>query len=1017
MRVFQVLLLGIFTLSGVYAQDGARNTVTGTVNDHYGDPAIGASVMVQGTTQGTMTDINGNFSIVAPADATLEVSYVGYVTERIPINGRSNIVINMKVDQSIMLDEVVAIGYGTVRKTDLTGAVTAIKPDELNRGAITSPQQLLQGKVSGVFVQSGKGEPGGGSTMRIRSGASLYASNDPLIVIDGVPIANDGAPGMVNGLSAINPNDIETFTVLKDASATAIYGSRASNGVIIITTKKGLGPGEGKNYKISYNSTYSLSDPHNKIKTLGANEYREIISDVFGDDATAMDLLNMYPDVSTNWQDEIFKTAFSTDQNLSISGNSFDMPYRVSFGYTNEDGTLKTSNYERYSLDISASRKFFNDHLNISLNVKGSINKNVYAEGNAVETAAFYDPTKPVYNDTGEFNGYYNWTVASGGPNTLSASNPLGLLYDKTNTGKTRRSIGNLQLDYKMHFLPELRANLNLGYDVARGEGYGKGDHTGSFLAARDTDFPILGQREDWNNFRRNQLLDFYLNYENEFKEIKSRINVTAGYSWQHFYYSDSNFYYSYPTERFASDPEGWTYYEEDGYYVNESESRRKPKENYLISFFGRLNYSFMERYLLTATLRNDGSSRFAKGNRWGLFPSIALAWTITNEDFMKEQSVLTNLKLRASYGETGQQAVDEDYYVYIPNYIFNTNPNSTYLGNGLLKPSEYNPNLKWETTKTFNVGLDYGFLNNRILGSIEVYQKKTNDLLSKTNVAAGTNFANIIWANIGDMKNKGVEFSIEATPVITKDFSWNVGFNVTWNKSEITNLTVGGADDFEGIYTDDQISAGTGGYIAKHMVGYAPNTFYVFQQVYDEFGKPIQNVFVDRNGDGQITDGDRYLAHSPMPDWYMGFNSRIEYKGFDLGFSLRANIGNYAYNDVAAGNSTVQNAYGAQGFLTNLHETIYRTGFTEANTTAQLFSDYFLENASFLKMDNITLGYSFFNVFSSKLSGRISLSMQNVFTITKYNGIDPEIQSLDGIDKEIWPRPKVYTLGLSLNF
>lgn len=996
-RLFLLCISALFfTMS--FAQ-GGRMKISGQVRDNLGEPLIGVSVIEKNNeTNGAITDIDGNFQLNAPSNATLVFSYIGFAPQEIQVAGKANLQVIMKEDSEI-LNELVVIGYGSVKKDDLTGSVIAIKADELNRGAVTSPQQLIQGKIPGVFVRSGNGQPGSGSTMRIRSGASLNASNDPLIVIDGIPVGNDAAPGMSNPLAAINPNDIETFTVLKDASATAIYGSRASNGVIIVTTKRGA----KEKLKISYNSTYSISDPSKKVKTLSPSEYRKVVSDVFGDNQTAMDMLNMYPDVSTNWQDEIFRTAFGTDQNLSFSGTLEKTMYRLSLGYTNEDGTLKTSNFKRYTADLSLNRKFFEDHLDIKANVKGMINKNQFANSGAVGGAAFYDPTKPIYNEDGNFNGYWNWTSAGTNPNTMSGANPVQSLLDRFDSGTTKRSLGNLQIDYKLHFLPELRMNLNLGYDVASGDG-DKGPNIGSFDAMRDGTFKGIGTRNYWENFRRNQLLEYYLNYDKEFEKIRSRINVMAGYSWQNFYYSNYSRDYSvFDAGTTVPSIDGWDKDEAAGMYTKKG-AYKKPGENYMVSFFGRVNYTFMETYLLTATVRRDGSSKFSDDHRWGTFPSLALAWNIKNEPFMKDSNLFSSLKFRLGYGVTGQQDLDD--YQYIKNYVISSDPSSTYLGDYLMKPSKYNSDLKWESTTTYNVGFDYGFLNNRINGSVEYYKKKTKDLLSVVSVPAGTNFSNLVFSNIGNMNNDGVEFNINAVIIDTKDFTWDAGFNFTWNQSKVTKLVQSTDQSYRG--------TGAGNEAQRHMIGYTPYTFYLYQQVYDENGLPIQNAFVDRNGDGEITEADRYFAHSPMPKYFMGFSSQLSYKKFDLGFNLRANIGNYSYNELAASNSTSANALSGMGFMNNLHEAIYDTQFKLVNSAEQKLSDYFLEDASFLKMDNVTLGYSFNNLFSSKLAGRVSFSVQNVFTITKYKGLDPENA---GVDNDLWPRPQVYTVGVSLNF
>lgn len=994
-KVLLMFIVGLFLSVNTFAQ---QIVVKGIVKDTTGEPIIGANVIVKGTTNGTITDFDGNFLLNANKGDIIIISFIGYRSQEAQAAASMNIILK---DDTELLDEVVVIGYGSVKKDDLSGSVVAIKAEEMNKGAVTSPQELIMGKVPGLSVSQGDGAPGAGSTIRIRGGASLNASNDPLIVIDGIPVSNDAAPGTPNALATINPNDIETFTVLKDASATAIYGSRASNGVIIIQTKKGT----QDKIKVSYSGTFTAKDPYKRIETLDAQSFREVMQAQYPEgtaqSADIQRILNVYPNQSTDWQDAIYQTGLSTDQNIGIAGKAGFMPFRLSLGYNTEKGTLKTSKYERYTGAVNLSPKFFDNHLNVDINVKGTINKNRFADSGAVGAAAFFDPTKPIYDEENRYNGYWNWGIVQGAQADLATQNPLSLLYDRNNHGTTKRSLGNIQLDYKIHGLEDLHANLNLGYDVAKTTGRNF-VNSNSVQSSLDKTFTGLGQGNTWNNLRRNHLLDFYMNYAKNIESIKSNFDIMAGYSWQHFYYANHDITYSNPTEDLGA-KEGYTYDENERHYIRD-DHRRIPYENYLISFFGRLNYNFMDRYLLTATLRRDGSSRFSENNRWGLFPSAALAWTISNEPFMKAtENVLSKLKLRLGYGVTGQQEIGD--YQYITSYSFSTNPNTTYLGTTLLKPNGYSPDLKWEQTTTYNVAIDFGFLNNRINGSIEYYQKHTKDLLNTISTAAGTNFINLITANVGKMKNKGVEANVNAIAIQSKDFTWEVGYNITWNDSKITKLTTTFNPDYQGI------DAGTN---QKHQVGEMPGTFYLYQQVYDENGKPIQNAFVDRNNDGQITEADRYLTHkSPMAKVYMGFSSQFSYKKWDLGFNLRANFGNYVYNGVASGNSTSNN-YGGKGFITNLYNGFQDTGFTLLNTSEQMASDYFLENASFLKMDNLTLGYSFQNLFAAKLSGRISASVQNVFTISKYSGLDPECGA---IDSNIWPRPRTYTIGLNLNF
>ena len=1006
---FKLFVLFLFFPLQMFAQ---QIQVIGNVQDSQGEPIIGAYVVVKGTVNGVMTDLDGNFQLTTDADALLVVSFIGYQTREVAAQPVMRIVLT---EDTELLDEVVVIGYGSVKKNDLSGSVVAIKAEDMNKGAVTSPQELIQGKVPGLHVSAGDGQPGAGSSIRIRGGASLNASNDPLIVIDGVPVANDAAPGTPNALATINPNDIETFTVLKDASATAIYGSRASNGVIIITTKKG----SQERIKVHYAGTFTLKDPYKRVEVMGAQEFREAIvrqyplGTTLGDAAQAM--IGQYPEQATNWQNIIFRTGMATDQNISVAGKVAFLPFRVSVGINTERGTLRTSHYSRYTASLNVSPKFLDNHLAVDFNVKGTMNKTRFAKSEAVAAAAFFDPTKPVYNDNGRYNNFWTWETISGTgaeatyyPNTLASVNPLAILEQYDNQGTTWRSIGNLQLDYKIHGFEDLRANLNLGYDVARSRG-SRFDEVGSPQAALNTTFKDIGQGATWNSLRRNLLLDFYVNYNKEFPSIMSRVDVMAGYSWQHFYHSDFDITKSNPTV--MTEQEGWTYHEAEGrFWLNGY--HRIPKENYLVSFFGRLNWHFMDRYLLTATLRRDGSSRFSRNNRWGTFPSVAFAWTLLEEPWMESfRGVFSNLKLRVGYGVTGQQEIGD--YLFLPTYSLGTNPTGKYLDSYLLKPNGYSPDLKWEETITYNLGLDFGLLNNRITGTIEYYDKRTKDLLNNVSAPAGTNFSNIILANVGRMKNQGIEFNVNAVAIQKRDFTWELGYNFTWNRSRITKLTAVYNPDYPGIAAGNA-SFATGTTIQYHQVGHAPGTFYLYEQVYDDQGHPIQNKVVDRNQDGEITQADQYFTgKSPMPKVFMGLNSQFKYKNWDLGFNLRANFGNYVFNGFAADHTTLAH-FNNQGFINNYSQDAGKYGWTQMSENYQKTSDLYLENASFLKLDNITVGYTFDKFFTEKLSGRVSASVQNVFTITGYSGLDPECSA---IDSNIWPRPRTFTVGLNLNF
>lgn len=1003
-KIFLLFVLGIFCLSsGVQAQTGTI-TVRGKVLDNNNESIISGSVVVKGTTIGTVTDLDGSYEINAPANGTLVFSYIGFRTQEIPINGRTTLNVVLEEDAEL-LQEVVVIGYGSVRKEDATGSVTAIKIDEQNKGLSTSAQDLLSGKIAGVSVMSSGGRPGDGATIRIRGGSSLSATNDPLVIIDGVIISND-LPGTSNFLSSVNPADIETFTVLKDASATAIYGSRASNGVIIITTKKGK---SGKP-KVSYNGNMTISTKRNSIDVLDGNEYREFVQEAFNGSTNRDKALSLLGQANTNWQDEIFRTAVSTDHNASVYGSFGDaLPYRASFGYTNEQGILKTSKMERFTTSISLTPSFFEDHLKLNINGKGMFSKTRFAETGAIGSAISFDPTQPVMNGS-KWGGYFTWLDGSGELASIAGKNPVAMLEMQKNQAFVRNFIGNIQADYKLHFFPDLRVNLNLGLDYATTTGQ---DYKDPFNpTAYTVSDATSGSRKRYNNFKNNQLLELYAQYVKDVESIKSRFDVMAGYSWQH-YKKTSDEYTHYVSKTDFSDLE-----------LTGTNDNYKFYEYYLLSYFGRFNYTFNDKYLLTFTLRNDGSSRFAKDNRWGLFPSVALAWKMKEETFLKDVSVLSDMKLRLGWGKTGQQEIvgDEYYYPSTPSYQTSgdfgyypagVNPDGTINWIKLMRPTAYNPSLKWETTTTWNAGIDYGFLNNRINGAIDVYFRKTKDLINKEAPAiAGISPAERMVRNIGTLENNGIEFSINARPIVTQDLDWSVGFNLAYNKGKITKLLDNEAAGYTG-----QAIGNTGGDgaqdLQRYITGYAPRTFYVYQQIYDNDGKPIEGAYVDRNGDGIVDEGDLYLYKKPAADVLMGFNSKVTYKNWDFGFNGRVSLGNYAYNAMAANNVELapNSILGNELFMTNRPKSAFDTNFQ----SKQLLSDYYVQNASFLKIDNITLGYTFNRIFDNTSNLRVYTTVQNPIIITKYDGLDPEVT--DGIDYNFYPRPLMFMLGVNLNF
>ncbi|RAJ02376.1 iron complex outermembrane receptor protein [Chitinophaga skermanii] len=976
-RILRTLLFCLLAFASSKAWAQTKN-VTGQVLDENKQPVFGATVKVKGLSVGAATDVKGQFSLQVGSNAVLVISFIGYNTEEIPVGKQSNIEVQLTPNAQ-SLANVVVIGYGTAKKKELTGAIATVTAKDFQKGVITTPEQLIAGKVAGVSITPNGGSPGAGSVIRVRGGASLNASNDPLIVVDGLPLANLNIYGASNPLSLINPNDIASFTVLKDAAATAIYGSRASNGVIIITTKKG---DQGVKPQFNFSTQVSAATLARKADALTADEFRNYVNE-----HGTGNFKSMMGDANTDWQDEIYSTAISTDNNLSISGALKNLPYRVSVGYLNQDGILRTDNLQRYSGGISISPTFFDNHLKVDLNLKGTISKARFANGAAVSSAVYFDPTQPVHAET-PFGNYFEWYTKD--PNTgaitlnkLAPRNPVALLDLYKNLSTVKRSYGNAQFDYKFHFLPELHAHVNLGYDVANGSG------TVDVPAYAGQNFLDSGQHNQYKNSIRSKVGEFYLNYNKTITSIKSNINATAGYG----YYKNTSTNYNFGN------------YRANGNLIPGSTPNfpmDKP-ENALISYYGRLIYTFDEKYILAASIRTDGSSRFSPDTRWGTFPSLAFTWRANQEKFLKDKKNLSDLKLRLSYGITGNQ--DGIYnYPYLSIYSISDNASKVLFGDtyyNMGSPSAYDAGIKWEQTATYNAGIDFGFYNNRIGGSLDVYFKKTKDLLNTIPIPAGSNFSSTILTNVGNIENKGIEFQIFATPIQTKRFSWDLNFNIAYNDNKITNLTATKDSTYPGSLV---------GNVQIHSVGYNPLSFYVYHQQYDANGKPIEGVYADVNGDGIINQADLYRYKSPYAKVILGFTSQFTLDRWSLSTVLRANIGNYMYNNLATG-AVQSNMFNTLGYLANTMSEIQYSNFYYG----QQSSDYFVQNASFLKMDNLSLAYDFGRVLKNKVGLRVNANCQNVFTITKYKGIDPEI--FGGIDNALYPRPRTFSLGANLQF
>ena len=949
----------------------AQTTVSGIVTEQSTSlPLPGVNVLIKGTTTGTATDFDGNYQIEANNGDIIVFSYVGYVTQEITYSGQSTLNVSLAEDAA-QLDEVIVIGYGSVKKEDLTGTADLITSDDFNEGPVVSAQQLISGKIAGVSVTSGGGAPGEGQEIIIRGIGSLNLTRSPLIVVDGLPLDNGGVGGSRNPLNLINPNDIESMVVLKDASATAIYGSRAANGVIMITTKKG----KDRDFKFNVSSSFSSYSPTDKVDVLSASEFTQLINST--GDAAAISRLGS---ANTDWQDNIYESATGSDHSISALGNAYGVPMRVSLGYSDHEGILKRDNFKRTTGSINLSPSFLDEHLKVELNARGMYTENQFANRGAIGSAVSYDPTQPVYNGS-QYGGFHTWLDPSTGRKlNLASTNPLALLSFTDDTAEIRRFVGNAKFDYNLHWLEDLTATVNVGIDKSNSNGR---NITNELMPTSIENYN--GGVYKYSNESTNKLFDAYLTYNKEFND-DNRLNVVAGYSYQSFEYDNYNF-----------DSEA----QEQG---NDFEFIDKSK-NVLLSYFGRANFDHKGKYLLTATLRADASSKLNPNDRWGYFPSVALAWNIAKEDFMQD-SKFDDLKLRVGYGEVGNVNGLGDY-LFLTRYDSSVSSAGYQFGNAFYqtyRPQPINENLRWEVGKTINIGLDYSLWNRRVSGSLNVYQKETNDLIASALVDPFTNFGVTINKNIGDMENKGVEFVLNVIPVQTEDLEWSLSYNVAYNDNEVTRLPF---DQLTG-----GISGGVGNNIQIHTEGESPNSFYVYHQLYDTNGSPIEGAFVDLNGDNVINEDDKYLNEDPFADVTMGLNTNLSFKNWDLAVVTRASIGNYAYDNVASSQGTLVRAT-ENNILNNIHSDYFSTGFQTSDLN-NFVSDHYIQEASFFKVDNITLGYTWKDAFENG-NVRFYASVQNVATITDYTGLDPEISG--GIDNNFYPRPRTAVFGVNIDF
>ena len=1004
------LASGLLLTASSFAQSGA---IKGQVKDASGEPVMGATITVNGKAVG-ITDMDGNFSVDAAPGTKLTFTYLGMTPKT--VQASKNMIITM-IDDSKSLNEVVVIGYGRAKKNDLTGSVTAIKPDEMSKGITSSASDMLVGKIAGVDVLTEGGKPGAGAQIRIRGGASLNASNEPLYVIDGLAIDKDGVNGMSNPLAMINPNDIESFTVLKDASATAIYGSRASNGVIIITTKKGRA---GQRPTVTYNGDITLSTIQKKYEVMNASEYKQALTSLGKDISTL-------GDADTDWQDEIFRTSVSTKHSLSIQGGLKDMPYRIGLGFEDNNGIVKTSWMKRFNTSVNLAPSFLDKHLNFNFTAKYMFEKDRYAQaGDVIFNALRMDPTQPVRVNDEKYDcvgGYFNYLQGKSDkitdpnwkymPAANYPQNPVSLLDNYKCIAKTHDISSNLEVDYKIHGFEDLHLHAAIGAQYTDGR---QNEEYSKYTVA-NPEYNYFGRYNTDHQYKYSIEGKVFAEYAHKFGVHD--IDIMAGAEQSHYHRTGYNFgtgidEYLRDTNPQYEATEGKWNYENDPKFQSDEFWKA---HNSLVSYFGRFNYNLLDRYLLTATFRADGSSRFRKGKKWGYFPAAAFAWKINNEPFMKNVKWLDELKLRLGWGMTGQQNGIDDFY-YTPKYTISDTYAQYPLGDKYyqtMRPTKYNTELTWEKTTTYNGGIDFTALNGRFGFNIDGYYRKTTDLLSEIEIAGGTNFGDKLLKNIGSLENYGVELAFNVKPIVTKDFVWDVTYNVGWNHNEITELEAGLQD---WVWTGDKVSRGNNTKIQVNKVGQPINSFYVFQQVYDKNGKPIEGLYVDRDGNGTIDEDDRYCYKSPAPDVIMGLTTKFIYKNWDFSAAFHASIGNYVYYDFLNEKAVLADLSKDNVFRNTTAEAV-DLGFWGKTTKATNTSDYFVRNASYVKCTNMTLGYSFpalIKAGAEKIcSGRIFFTVQNPFIISKYKGIDPEVSS--GIDSNPYPRPISFQLGLNLNF
>lgn len=981
-------ILMILCVQNIMAQ---KRTVSGIVTDSKNEPLIGVNVTIKNaSTTGTITDIDGKYSLEIPSgNSVLVFSYIGYSTQEVKVSNRSVVDIVLKDDMQA-LEEVVVVGYGTMKKSDLTGSVSSITSDNFKLGTDLTPQQLMQGAFSGVNISQNSGKPGGSNTIRVRGGTSITASNDPLYVIDGIPISTSAGVNQsnigssttdffdqepINPLSNINPNDIESINILKDASATAIYGSRGANGVIMITTKKG----KAGMRQLDYSFNLGVSTVAKKLDVLTGDEYRKTVSEL----GLTLDDKGQ----NTDWQDVIFRTAISQNHYVSFMSGSENTSYRASAGYSNQNGVMEGSGMKSANARMNINHKALNDKLKLNMNISyGETNSDQAPVSNTVGSemgssmlyeAYVFNPTYPIYNEEGDYYDVPPYRV-----------NPASFSKELLDERATSQFLGNLTADW--NFYKPFTLQVNAGYNkntINRNSYISKSN----LLGNGNNGYVTVQKLSDYS-----KLLETILKYNQSFG--KHNIDAMVGYSWQYFYSEGQT------TKAYGFLSDNFKWYSLAAAQTVESVSSYA-ESNTLISMYGRINYNYADKYLLTATVRRDGSSRFGSGNKWGIFPSVAASWRISQEDFF-QNDIMSDLKLRASFGITGSQEIGN--YNSLSTLGASTNG---YLVGGekitIVLPQQYtNPDLKWEQTAQTDIGIDFGFLNGKIRGSIDYYYKKTTDLLLSVAVPSPSLITTQI-ANVGTVTNQGIELDLSFDLMRTKDFAWDANLNLSHNKNEVVSLSNGQwtGDNMQVAPCQGQGLSGT--YAQLIMPGQPIGTFY---------GKRFIGVV---DGVEQFAnDGEPEVIGCAQPDLTFGLGTNLQYKNWTLSLNFRGSIGNDVYNCTANNLAYLSNLPGR-----NVLKEAVTSGVNRDQ--AKVYSSRFIEDGSFVRLDNLSLGYNFSLPKLYISNARVFVSAQNLFVITGYSGADPEVNSEIsrtgvaplGVDYLSYPKARTFSMGINLSF